>query len=1325
MPLEIAKILDERALEGEELLEELAERCRKHEIKAIQDKRLIFTRIRTYLEKVFGSFYTTEKNEPMNLLTLALQRLQQNPHLKGREEKIVQLGRLLDNLAENGFLKLRHGQSEERDFTILGQRLTVTVEGGEQKVYETVRRIPSDRKAAEEEKQRLIRYREELKVIEQVRLTSKQLINLFSLPSEDEIRRSAADTARGWFERLDRTMLYAHYILIGKGYIEDDFIAEIKLESLDLAQEMKDRSTTEKMLFLASLNWYRNQWASRSFNEPDNLVFFLVGRLVNRHAPWNPRGDTVLREALATLGVPLAELEQAFIRQAAGSQRSAEEDQGSVKVDRRREKLLQLVTQVTHLGAMLAARPSVDEGNTLLKKFLRPGIRTPVSRRNMELIAEEIRSQVKLDCLGKIMFNLSSDERSANLVSQLRMMIGEGSVDLFQQLQAFRVAHGLSNLFESKERERLAAFISPADLIQFISQMAAGQVRATRIGPDKIEFFARSASGEAIDTAARTLSSKGVSYEDAARLINREFENLLLSYDRDEFAGRLSDCNPDYTRENDHHARIRQYAWICNRYPFLKIYFGAALLLVSPVMHNILEGERRKEEKTIHKTTAEFMDKVVELEQHLLERIEAAAKKLEVSVLDRDRAEHQFVAQAGPVPEAAGGDGGAEGARNYVLALEEGVHEVFPKLGFELQVLLEQSGQSGEEEAEVAAELAERGLTDEERAFEEKYGHLMEHHAAEEGQRPAPILGKRSVQRLNEALENIAVFFERLKAEGYDRRIPVLRRDQIVANIRDGCYYIRDILGSLNQQQQQDAIKLLRRTEKLLQQARQSLQQVELFEEKLNLEEENAEVPLYEIHSILVTLNASYLPTLGSLVEIISQKLLTGGSGFVKRDQVEGTRKLVEHIEACLGVLVRNARAIRLESPKLPTGLRDAMCLNITSVLGEINRLKRSQLIIQSCQHPNDLRIYLNVLARELLERRLTLPLANIQATLKKVPTFMDDQTYAVWRAGGEEQLSGSLLGKLEIPTITLNEAPRVVQSVVTIADQLADHLQARGEEFRRRLAEQKQRAPERTDFEEFSERLSTNVSGRLGQLHAFFVPDKANNITFDPDRLEDLLRLIGAGVGELLNLIRDFTRNKAAFAKEIEALRKIAPLLEGLRNCINDYNASYLKQRKAADLARSQTNCDKTLISFCHELGKFDDPTSVEYKVLILRGRVYLALENMVQRVMGTMKSDFNPERRKLYQQLVNELFYMMSHVRTEVRDLPLLKKFTQGALRAAEGCGNPELAREVTALLTRGEELVDWLKVAESGFAENAVGACYTPGVDLERLRKLSESF
>ena len=252
---------------------------------------------------------------------------------------------------------------------------------------------------------------------------------------------------------------------------------------------------------------------------------------------------------------------------------------------------------------------------------------------------------------------------------------------------------------------------------------------------------------------------------------------------------------------------------------------------------------------------------------------------------------------------------------------------------------------------------------------------------------------------------------------------------------------------------------------------------------------------------------------------------------------------------------------------------------------------------------------------------------------------------------------------------------------------------------------------------------MTKNVSGILGQLHAFFAPDKDNNITFDPENLENILRVIGTCVGELIALFKDFSKNKAAFSAEIDAIRKIVPVLEGLRNCVNDYNANYLKQKKTADLARSQTNCDKTLIGYCQELTKYDDPTSQEYKLLIIRGRVYIMLENVVQRILGQMKSEFNADRKKQFQILVNEIFYMMSHVKVETRDLPLFKKFRQSALRAAAQCANEQLKSEITNFFEKGEEITDWIRVADSGFDDKAVNEIYTPGVALERLRKLGD--
>ncbi|MBN2288319.1 MAG: hypothetical protein JXQ83_03230 [Candidatus Glassbacteria bacterium] len=1322
--MEIAKILDEKQLEGDDLLEDLLERLQKSEIKAVQDKRLIFTRVRSYLEKVFGSYYTTEKKEPLVLIAQALVRMKQNPHLSARNEKIRQISNLMDTLVQNGLLGLKAGMSEERDYTVISQRLRVQVDGGQEKLYEIRRRIPSAKKAEEEEKLRLINYKEELKVIEQIRLTCKQVEGLVSQPLDDEIKQQAAHELQKYFSAFSTKMQYAHYILIGKGSIEDSFIAELKLESLDLAEEMKDDSLIDKMIFLSSLNWYRNQWASRSFNEPDNLVYFMVTRMINRRAPWNPKGNSDIRKSFEELGIACSELEKVFVAHAT-RKAGPQDETGSIKVDRRREKIDLLISQVVTLNGLLASRKSVEEGNTLLKKFLRPGIRTPISQLNMKAISEEIRSYVKMDCLSKFMRDLKEDQEISRIVARLRGDLSEGHMDLFQQLQAFRVAHGLSNLKDNKEREKLAAFISPADVVQFLSSIADGNLSVKKVTEDSVSFTVAGSTGEILDTSTRTLSRKGITYDEAGRYINKEFENLLLNYDKADFEARCTECNPGYEREKDIFVQIKQYAWAARRYPLLKLYFGGCLLLVSPIMYNLMEGEREKEEKTINQHTVEFMEEVCELIRYLLEKIQRGTETFEASFLDLQRVESHYVTDDSGVP-VEGAAGGPAGGTNYSLLLEEGVREVFPKVNFELQVILEQSGE-GFESHSADDDLEESSLTEEERAFEEKYAHLLIESSSEPAEKPVGerVIDTRSIHLLASALENVTVFYERLKAEGYERRIPVMRRDQIVSNVRDGCYFIRDILQSLHPEKDKEVNDLLIKTEKLLKEARHSIQQTEVIEEQINVEQENVEVPLYEIHSILVTLNSSYMVTLQGLIELISQKQLAGRAGLVKPEQINASRKIVDNIESALNTLIRNSRHIKLESPKIEMGLRDAMTHNIAALFGEINRLKRSQLIIQNTQHPNDLRIYLNVLARELLDRKLVLPLENIMGTIKKAPTTTEGKdSYGIWKPEGEEQISTSAFGRLEIPDISMNDAPKVLRSVIEISDALADHLKARGEDFREKLAQHKQTVPKKTNFDDYAERMTKNVSGILGQLHAFFVPDKENNITFDPENLDNIMRIIGTGVGELLSLVRDFNKNKAAFSKELEAIRKIAPALEGVRNRVNDYNQNYLKQKKSADLARSKTNCDKALIGFCQQLGKYDDPTTKEYKTLIIRGRVYLALENMVQDVLGAGKTEFNPERKKNYQNLVSELFYMMSHVNVEERDLPLFKKFMSSTLKAAQECGNSELGTEVVKLINQGEEVQHWLKVAESGFEASVIESCYKPGMDLDRLRKLGES-
>ena len=156
---------------------------------------------------------------------------------------------------------MRSGQSEERDFTIISQRLTVDVDGTGEKSYEITRRIPSSRKAEDELKKRQVAYKEELKLIENARLTCRQIDGLISQPMEDEIKSQAVVAVKEYFKDVECKLDFAQRILTGLGFIDDEFIAQLKLESLDLAEEMKEKSMIEKMIFLSALNWYRNQWA--------------------------------------------------------------------------------------------------------------------------------------------------------------------------------------------------------------------------------------------------------------------------------------------------------------------------------------------------------------------------------------------------------------------------------------------------------------------------------------------------------------------------------------------------------------------------------------------------------------------------------------------------------------------------------------------------------------------------------------------------------------------------------------------------------------------------------------------------------------------------------------------------------------------------------------------------------------------------------------------------------------------------------------------------------------------------------------------------------
>ena len=503
----------------------------------------------------------------------------------------------------------------------------------------------------------------------------------------------------------------------------------------------------------------------------------------------------------------------------------------------------------------------------------------------------------------------------------------------------------------------------------------------------------------------------------------------MLSYDKDDFESRCADCNPNYLREEDPHIKVKTLAWVARQFPFLKLYFGASVLLVSPIMHNIREGEKEKEDKTIHAKTVEFMNKVLELQNHLVEKINEAVVRLKVGLLDKNRLDSQVVSDKELGDQGGVGGSGGGGDSNYSLLLEEGVREVFPKLSFELQVLVQGQGDEIPPDDEEGGGGAQDGrtLSEEERAFDEKYAHLMmDDHGPVEENKPvtASRISPRSVQRLSKSIENLSIFFEALKAEGYEKRIPVMRRDQIVMNVRDGCYYIRDIMKNIDPGNQ-DAAQLLKKSEELLNSTRDSIQRVEVIEEDINVEEENVEVPLYEVHSILVTLSSSYMVQLAGLVDLIAAKHKSNRGSLVKTDQIDGTKKIVHNIDGAISTMIRNSRNIKLESPKIPMALRDVMSVNINSAIGEINRLKRSQLIIQSCQHPNDLKIYLNQVARYILERKLIVPLQNINTTLKKTQTFVDDNKYAIWKADGEEQMSSSIFGQMDVPRMSINQIPQ------------------------------------------------------------------------------------------------------------------------------------------------------------------------------------------------------------------------------------------------------------------------------------------------------------
>ena len=1328
MPLEIATIVQNESLEGDELIERLLDRMDNSEIKALQDKRLIFTRVRTYLEKIFGSFYTSEKKDPLVLIKQALEGLQKNPNSSNREDIVHMIKRLLDNLEENGLLEDNSSKNEEEGSKTISQKLTINLDG-EEKIYEIRRLIPGKSQVQQEEKERNIMYRDFIKQIEKCKLTLKQIEGLLGGTFEEPEKIEANDLTKKYLKEIDHLLNNAQAILTGKGIIDDDLIVELKMETLELGEEFKDRPIIDKLVHLESIKWYRYNWANKSFNQPEYLTFFLVSRLINKRAPWSPAGNEELRNALDLLGIDCDLLQQHFIAAAKGS---LDPSLKTVGGSRKLEKFQQMITELVELNTSLTRLKTVEDGNNLLIKFLRPGIKTDVSVKNINAIGDEIRSYVKINALDKFMFDLSKNRRIGELVALVRNSLSEGQGEIFQQMQSFRVAHGLSNLKDKKEQEKLSAFISSMDIVQFLTSLSAGQLKLEEVTDRAVKFSLAGTAGESVDPSIRTVRNKGITYTEAASLHNKEFENLTIAYDKPDFEARCEDINQNYEREKDPFIKIKSYAWIARDYPLFKLMLGGCLLLVSPITYYLMLAEKEKEDKTLKESTALFIEKVADLIRFFGSKFESVCKMYQIGQLDMERVKGHYVGDkttSGKTTNLFGAED-ETAAAGYMLKLEEGVHEVFPKIGFELQVLMTQAGESLEEPTEEESMREESHLTDEERAFEEKYGnYLIDENTDLEAslEEQTRKVNTRSVRMLSESLENISVFYERLKNEGYERRIPVMRRDQIISNIRDACYYIRDILKSIDESEETN--RLLRKTEHLLEDIRTSIQRVEIIEEAVNVEQENAEVPLYEIHSILLTISSSYIVTLNSLIDLIAQKHMASSTSVAKPEQLNASKKVAKNIDSAIDTLIKNSRSIKLESHKIPLGLRDAMTQNITAIHGEITRLLRSQLIIQNCQHPKDLTIYLNEIARAIIEQKILLPLNNITGALKKAPTTQDDTSkYAIWKPEGEEMMVSSVFGKVDIPTIDLNNVPQVIESVIKVSNAMAEHLKGRGEKMRQVYKEKNQKLPARIIYDDYADRMVTKISGILGQLNSYFDEEQQEDgsvkVSFDPGDLEDFMRIAGTCVGELLGLVKDFNKNKSDFMKEVDALKKIAPTLEGIRNCISDYNQNYMRQKKSADLARSQSNCDKTLISFCQELNKYSDPTSVEHKTLIIRGRVYLALENMVQKILGATKGEFNPEKKKKYQVLVNELFYMMSHVRTDERDLPLFKKFRESALRAAQGCGNARLGAETMKLVKFGEEVNDWVHCAEAKFSAEVVNSCYRPGVDVERLRKMFES-
>ena len=203
----------------------------------------------------------------------------------------------------------------------------------------------------------------------------------------------------------------------------------------------------EKMIFLSSLNWYRHQWASRSFNEPDNLVYFLIGQDDFPSRPLEPQGQQGRARGAGHAWKSTARSWKKRLSSRPRARGAQDRTPARSRSTAKRKRLFTLISQLVALNNMLARRKSVESGNTLLKKFLRPGYphRGQPAQHGGDRRGNPVQGQDGLPGQG-YPGAVVSMRRSSRWWAGLRQALSEGSMELFQQLQAFRVAHGLNNL---------------------------------------------------------------------------------------------------------------------------------------------------------------------------------------------------------------------------------------------------------------------------------------------------------------------------------------------------------------------------------------------------------------------------------------------------------------------------------------------------------------------------------------------------------------------------------------------------------------------------------------------------------------------------------------------------------------------------------------------------------------------------------------------------------------------------------------------------------------------------------------------------------------